>query len=84
MAYLSFEGVELVGEGYQGRVVGGRRAEEQGARVLAGGVECGGQGGEQGLGRVGLGRGDADEGARRVRVAVRRAEAARSRALALR
>lgn len=47
-------------------------------------AELGGQGGEQGFGRVRLGDGDAYEGARRVRVVERRAVAARSRALALR
>lgn len=52
--------------------------------VLAVAVEVGGQGGEQGLGRVRLGDGDAYEGARRVRVVERRASAARSRASVLR
>lgn len=86
MAYLSFEGVELVGEGDEGRVVAGWRPEEEGVQGLsvALAAELGGQGGEQGLGRVRLGDGDAYEGARRVRVVERRAVAARSRALALR
>lgn len=76
----------MVGQGDEGCVVAGRRAEEQGVQGLsvAVGAEMGGQGGEQGLGRVCLGDGDAYEGARRVRVVERRAVAARSRALALR
>ncbi len=77
----------MVGEGDEGRVVAGRRAEEEGVQgpsVAVCVVEVGGQGGEQGLGRVCLGDGGAYEGARRVRVAERRAVAARSRAFALR
>ncbi|GDY74620.1 hypothetical protein SAV31267_041050 [Streptomyces avermitilis] len=74
----------MVGECDQGRVVAGRRPEEQGVQGLSVVAEVGGQGGEQGFGRVRLGDGDAYEGARRVRVVERRAAAARSRALALR
>src|SRR5262245_44282952 len=53
-AYLSFEGVELVGEGDQGLVVAGRRSEEEGVQGLSVAVEMGGQGGKQGFGRVRL------------------------------
>lgn len=74
----------MVGEGDEGRVVAGRRAEEERVQELSVAVEMGGQGGEQGLGRVRPGDGDTYEGARRVRVVERRAAAARSRALALR
>lgn len=75
----------MVDEGDEGRVVAGRRPEEEGVQGgLSVAVELGGQGGEQCLGRVSLGGGHTDEGARRVRVAERRAPAARSRALALR
>lgn len=74
----------MVGEGDKGRVVAGRRAEEERVQGLPGAVEMGGQSGEQGLGRVRLNDGDADEGARRMRVEERRAAAARSRAFALR
>lgn len=74
----------MVGEGDEGPVVAGRRAEEEGVEGLSVAVQVGGQGGEQGLGRVRPGDGDTDEGARRVRVVERRAAAARSRASALR
>lgn len=76
----------MVGEGDEGGVVAGRRAEEEGMQGLSVSVvvEVGGQSGEQGLGRVCLGHGDAYEGARRVRVVERRATAARSRAFVLR
>lgn len=74
----------MVGEGDEGGVVAGRRAEEERVQGLSVAAEMGGQGGEQDLGRVRLGDGDAYEGARRVRVVERRAAAARSRALALR
>ena len=46
----------------EGRVVAGRRAEEEGVQGLSVAVEVGGQGGEQCLGRVRLGDGDAYEG----------------------
>lgn len=74
----------MVGECDEGRVVTGRRTEEERVQGLSGAVEIGGQSGEQCLGRVRLGDGDAYEGARRVRVVERRAAAARSRAFALR
>lgn len=74
----------MVGERDQGRVVARRWAEEERVQGLSVAVEVGGQGGDECLGRVRLGDGDAQEGARRVRVVERRAAAARSRALALR
>src|SRR5690606_25320766 len=51
-AYLSFEGVELVGEPDEGCVVAGWRAEEEGVERLSVALEVGGQGGEQSLGCV--------------------------------
>lgn len=74
----------MVGKCDEGRVVAGRRPEEEDVQGLSVAVEVGGERGEQGFGRVRLGDGDAYEGARRVRVVERRALAARSRALALR
>lgn len=76
----------MVGEGDECCVVAGWRAEEEDVQALSVSVvvEVGGQGGEQGLGRVRLSDGDTYEGARRVRVVERRAVAARSRALDLR
>lgn len=76
----------MVGESDECCVVAGWRAEEEGVQGLSVAmvVEVGGQGGEQGLGRVRLSDGDTYEGARRVRVVERRAAVARSRALALR
>jgi hypothetical protein len=52
----------LVGKCDEGRVVAGRRAEEEGVQGLSVAVEVGGERGEQGFGRVRLGDGDAYEG----------------------
>ena len=54
----------MVGERDEGGVVAGRRAVEEGLQGLSVSVtaEVGGQGGEQGFGRVRLGGGDAYEG----------------------
>lgn len=51
----------MVGEGDEGRVVTGRRAEEEGLQGLSVGVavQVGGQCRKQGFGRVRLGDGDA-------------------------
>lgn len=74
----------MVRQADEGGVVGGSRAEEKRAGVRAGLGETGGESGEEALGGVGVLDGDAEEGAMRVRVAVRRTVAARSRAFALR
>lgn len=74
----------MVRQADEGGVVGGSRAEEESPGVRGGLGETGGERGEEALGGVGVLCGDAQEGAMRARVAVRRTEAARSRALALR
>lgn len=60
------------------------RAEEQFVEAGVVGAAAHGEGGEERRGSVCVARGDADQGARRVRVAWRREAAALSRALALR